>query len=460
MCLFRGIIEVKLDRPGAKNSIGKDMLRGLQHSFEAINRDSSANILMISSSVPRVFCAGADLKERKTMSSSEVQAFVNSLRSTFSYLEALHIPTIAVIEGAALGGGLEMALSCDLRICGEDAVLGLPETGLAIIPRAGGTQRLPRLVGRSVAKELIFCGRKVGGRDAVSMDMCIDAGLINHCVPAGEAHLKALEIARNINQKWMAKRAINEGLEVDMASALALEEECYEQLLNTKDRLEGLEAFAEKRTPKYTAKRSSKSLNSKMVRYTGEGSEARHLLNDREISCQELFRKKLTPSDVSGLNRLVIPKKYAVVHFPPVRNIHAQGISNKRQAVGIPIRLKDKGFKTWNFTYCFWKSNQSFVITKGWKEFLKEARLKPKDVVIFYGPREGKLASIIGVECNDSGTSGGLLGSHVGLQPDLQCDFEDQDGEDERGGNEMKKGFKLFGVEIKVGGGNGNGNGV
>ncbi|GMQ04722.1 hypothetical protein CsSME_00050049 [Camellia sinensis var. sinensis] len=116
--------------------------------------------------------------------------------------------------------------------------------------RAGGTQRLPRLVGRSVAKELIFCGRKVGGRDAVSM------GLVNHCVPAGEAHLKALEIARNINQKvqvcMMAKRAINEGLEVDMASALALEEECYEQLLNTKDRLDGLEAFAEKRTPKYT----------------------------------------------------------------------------------------------------------------------------------------------------------------------------------------------------------------
>ncbi|KAI7989300.1 AP2/ERF and B3 domain-containing transcription factor [Camellia lanceoleosa] len=113
-----------------------------------------------------------------------------------------------------------------------------------------------------------------------------------------------------------------------------------------------------------------------MVRYTGEGSEARDLLNDREISCQELFRKKLTPSNVSGLNRLVIPKKYAVVHFPP---------------------------------------------------------------------------------CNDSGTSGGLLGSHVGLQPDLQCDFEDQDSEDERGGNEMKKGFKLFGVEIKVSSGNGNG---
>ncbi|PSR91690.1 Enoyl-CoA hydratase [Actinidia chinensis var. chinensis] len=147
------------------------MLRGLQLSFEAIDRDSSANILMICSSVPKVFCAGADLKEWKTMSPSEVQAFVNSLRSPFSYLEALCIPTIAVIEGAALGGGLEMVMSCDLRICGEDTVLGLPETGLAIIPGAGGTQRLPRLVGRSVAKELIFTGRKIVGRDAVLMGM-------------------------------------------------------------------------------------------------------------------------------------------------------------------------------------------------------------------------------------------------------------------------------------------------
>ncbi|CAK9185729.1 unnamed protein product [Ilex paraguariensis] len=143
-----------------------------------------------------------------------------------------------------------MALSCDIRICGEDAVLGLPETGLAIIPGAGGTQRLPRLVGKSVAKELIFTGRKIGGRDALSM------GLVNHCVPAGEARLKALEIARDINQKGplaikMAKQAIDEGLEIDMASALSLEEDCYEQLLNTKDRLEGLAAFAEKRKPRY-----------------------------------------------------------------------------------------------------------------------------------------------------------------------------------------------------------------
>ncbi|GAB4835027.1 hypothetical protein Ancab_033294 [Ancistrocladus abbreviatus] len=245
-----GIVVLNLDRPGAKNAIGRDMLRGLEHSFEAINNDPSAKVMMICSSVPKVFCAGADLKERKAMTASEIHSFVNTLRLTFTLLEALCVPTIAVIEGAALGGGLEMALSCDIRICGEDAILGLPETGLAIIPGAGGTQRLPRLVGKSIAKELIFTGRRVGGKEAVSL------GLVNYCSPPGEAHSRALEIARDINEKGplavrMAKQAINEGFEVDMASALVLEEECYKQLLNTKDRLEGLAAFAEKRKPRY-----------------------------------------------------------------------------------------------------------------------------------------------------------------------------------------------------------------
>ncbi|KAL3640769.1 hypothetical protein CASFOL_015737 [Castilleja foliolosa] len=246
-----GILEVNLERPGTKNAIGKDMLWGLHHIFEAVNEDHTAKVMMICSSVPKVFCAGADLKERKTMSPYEVHDFVKSLRSTFSYLEALSIPTIAVIEGAALGGGLEMALSCDLRICGEDAVLGLPETGLAIIPGAGGTQRLPRLVGKSMAKELIFTSRKISGRNAFSM------GLVNHCVPAGQARSKALEIAREIKSKGplairMAKRAIDGGSELDMTTGLELEEECYEQLLHTNDRLEGLAAFAEKRKPNYT----------------------------------------------------------------------------------------------------------------------------------------------------------------------------------------------------------------
>ncbi|KAE9613776.1 hypothetical protein Lal_00016329 [Lupinus albus] len=248
-----GIVEVKLDRPGTKNAIGKDMLRGLSHTLELIEQNSYTNVAIISSSVPGVFCAGADLKERRTMNESEVKDFVNSLRSTFSFLEAVRVPTIAVIEGVALGGGLEMALACDIRICGEDALMGLPETGLAIIPGAGGTQRLPRLVGHSIAKDIIYTGRKINGTEALSI------GLVNYCVAAGEAYSKALAMARDINQKGpvaikMAKRAINEGVETDLTSALALEEDCYDQVLITKDRLEGLAAFAEKRKPRYTGK--------------------------------------------------------------------------------------------------------------------------------------------------------------------------------------------------------------
>lgn len=227
-----GIIEVTLDRPGAMNAIGNDTLKYLQRIIETLNEDSSARVVILCSSLPKVFCAGADLKERRRMNVSEVENFVSSLRSTFSFLEALSVPTIAVVEGAALGGGLELALSCDLRVC-------------------GGTQRLPRLIGRSQAKELIFTGRKVDGKQALSL------GLVNHCVAAGDAYSKALEIARDINEKGplaikMAKFSIDRGSEVDTYSGMFVEESCYAELLNSNDRLEGLAAFAEKRKPNYT----------------------------------------------------------------------------------------------------------------------------------------------------------------------------------------------------------------
>ncbi|KAM0864413.1 hypothetical protein ACQ4PT_043938 [Festuca glaucescens] len=259
-----GIVELRLERPEARNAIGKEMLKGLRSAMDTVEADPTANVLLLASSVPKAFCAGADLKERRLMGLCEVREFVNSLRATFSSFEALPIPTIAVIEGAAFGGGLELALSCDLRICGESATFCLPETGLAIIPgyvsrmalyfcKAGGTQRLPRIVGRSRAKELIFTGRRFDATEAVTM------GVVNYCVPGGEAYQKALELAREINGKGplairMAKKAINQGMEVDLSSALTVEEECYEQVLHTQDRLEGLAAFAEKRKPLYTGK--------------------------------------------------------------------------------------------------------------------------------------------------------------------------------------------------------------
>uniref|UniRef100_A0A0D9YVT3 Enoyl-CoA hydratase n=1 Tax=Oryza glumipatula TaxID=40148 RepID=A0A0D9YVT3_9ORYZ len=259
-----GVVEMRLERPEARNAIGREMLQGLRSAIEKVKADATANVVLLASSVPKVFCAGADLKERRLMSPCEVREFVNSLRSTFLSFEALSIPTIAIVEGAAFGGGLELALSCDLRICGENATFSLPETGLAIIPgyvfkmalyfcKAGGTQRLPRIVGKSRAKELIFTGRRFDAVEAVTM------GVVNYCVPAGEAYKRALELAQEINQKGplairMAKKAINQGMEVDLSAGLAVEEECYEQVLHTQDRLEGLAAFAEKRKPVYTGK--------------------------------------------------------------------------------------------------------------------------------------------------------------------------------------------------------------
>uniref|UniRef100_A0A0D3F8C4 Enoyl-CoA hydratase n=1 Tax=Oryza barthii TaxID=65489 RepID=A0A0D3F8C4_9ORYZ len=248
-----GIVEMRLERPEARNAIGREMLQGLRSAIEKVKADATANVVLLASSVPKVFCAGADLKERRLMSPCEVREFVNSLRSTFLSFEAFSIPTIAIVEGAAFGGGLELALSCDLRICGENATFSLPETGLAIIPGAGGTQRLPRIVGKSRAKELIFTGRRFDAVEAVTM------GVVNYCVPAGEAYKRALELAQEINQKGplairMAKKAINQGMEVDLSAGLAVEEECYEQVLHTQDRLEGLAAFAEKRKPVYTGK--------------------------------------------------------------------------------------------------------------------------------------------------------------------------------------------------------------
>ncbi|KAI5084617.1 hypothetical protein GOP47_0000786 [Adiantum capillus-veneris] len=244
------MIEVVLNRPESRNAIGTTMLNQFQNVFESIHHDPAARVMILRSDVPGVFCAGADLKERRKMDIPEVQKYSRTIRSTFSYLEALSIPTIAVIEGAALGGGLELALACDLRVCGSGAILGLPETSLAIIPGAGGTQRLPRLIGEARAKELIFTARKFDAKYAEKI------GLVEHCVESGAAHVKAIEIAREIMKQGplavrMAKVAIDRGIEMETASGMVLEEACYAQTLHTKDRLEALDAFAEKRKPQF-----------------------------------------------------------------------------------------------------------------------------------------------------------------------------------------------------------------
>lgn len=250
-----GVVVFGLNRPQAKNSFSKNLVGQLTNAVEAVKFDRDARVVIIKSTTPGIFCAGADLKERAKMPASLVGAFVAKARSLIADMENLPMPVIAAIDGHALGGGLEMAMACDLRVASENAKMGLVETRLAIIPGAGGTQRLPRIVGPAMAKELIFTARILDGVHAKEI------GLVNHCVQQNAqgdaAYQRALELAEEILPNGpigvkMAKLSINKGMQVDLGTAMAIEETCYAQVIPTKDRMEGLLAFKEKRKPNYT----------------------------------------------------------------------------------------------------------------------------------------------------------------------------------------------------------------
>ncbi|KAK2162121.1 hypothetical protein LSH36_103g01017 [Paralvinella palmiformis] len=249
-----GIAVCSFNRPKAKNSINRNLRDQFQKSLDELLYAKNIRVAVIRSTVPGVFCAGADLKERLNMPQTEVASFVNSLRKLSLDLAELPVATIAAIDGFAVGGGFELALCCDMRVAARTAKMGLVETKLAIIPGAGGTQRLSRIVGPSKAKELIFTGRVMDGEEAH------DIGAVNQVVDqndAGDAaYAAALKLAEQIIPNGpvalkMAKLAINKGIEVDIATGLTFEQACYAQIIPTKDRMEGLLAFKEKRTPHY-----------------------------------------------------------------------------------------------------------------------------------------------------------------------------------------------------------------
>ena len=245
-----GIVLLGLNRPSAKNALGRQLLAEFRQTLAGLRLDQAVRVVVMHSLVPGIFCAGADLKERAVMSPAEAAAFVLSIGSAFSELEDLPMPTIAAIEGGAFGGGLELALAADLRVAGSEAMMGLVETALAIIPGAGGTQRLPRLIGISRAKELIFTARRIGAEEAGRL------GLVDRLAAPGEALPQALMLAREILPNGpmalrLAKQAVDRGSSMGLASGLAFEQVCYAQVLSTQDRLEGLAAFQEKRRPRF-----------------------------------------------------------------------------------------------------------------------------------------------------------------------------------------------------------------
>ncbi|XP_054010785.1 methylglutaconyl-CoA hydratase, mitochondrial [Hylaeus anthracinus] len=249
-----GIVVLGLNRPAARNALGKNLVNQLSDAISCIKEDTKLRVLIVRSLVPKIFCAGADLRERLKMDNLEVSNFVSSLRDITNTIESLPTPVISAIDGIAVGGGLELALATDIRVAAAEAQMGLVETKLAIIPGAGGTQRLPRIVGPAKAKELIYTSRILDGEDAMEI------GLVNQVVPQNKegdaAYQVALSIAREILPNGplgvkVAKVAISKGLEVSIVDGLEIERQCYNKIVDTKDRIEGLTAFVTKRVPVY-----------------------------------------------------------------------------------------------------------------------------------------------------------------------------------------------------------------
>lgn len=246
-----GVRWITLDRPPV-NALGKVLVDQLDETLGRIEQDPEARCVVIRSAL-RHFCAGADLNERAAMTVDEVRAFLGRLTATATRLAKLPVPTIAAIRGVAVGGGCELALACDLRILAEDATLGLRETALAILPGAGGTQRLPRLIGPGRAKRWIFTAHAHSAAEALA------DGVADRVVAADRLDDEAGRLAEAIAANGpvavrLAKKAIDGGLEMPLERALRFEHECYEGTLSTEDRVEALRAFSEKRPPRFTGR--------------------------------------------------------------------------------------------------------------------------------------------------------------------------------------------------------------
>ncbi|WP_175615561.1 enoyl-CoA hydratase-related protein [Piscibacillus halophilus] len=244
---------ITLNRPEAANAFSRQLLADFNQVLEEVEKNETLRAVIITAEGGKAFCAGADLKERATMSQDEVVEAVGEIGKVITRVESLKVPTIAAINGAAFGGGLELSLACDIRIASGNAKMGLTETSLAIIPGAGGTQRLARLIGLAKAKYYILTAKRFDSLEGKEI------GLIEEVVPIDDLAQKALEIANQIAKNGpvgvqMAKKAIDQGFDHDLKTGLNIERNCYMNTIPTNDRIEALQAFKEKRQPSFTGK--------------------------------------------------------------------------------------------------------------------------------------------------------------------------------------------------------------
>jgi len=242
---FGAVAVLTVNRPKVLNALCSQVLDELGEALSAIDTDK-IRALIVTGAGERSFVAGADISEMSTLTKEEGEAFGKRGNDVFRKLETLPIPTIAAVNGFALGGGCELAMSCDIRICSENALFGQPEVGLGITPGFGGTQRLARLIGPGMAKELIFSARNIKAPEALRI------GLVNAVYPAEELMDAAKKLAARIAANApiavrAAKKAIGEGLEKPMDEAIVCEEKAFGSCFETEDQKEGMTAFLEKR---------------------------------------------------------------------------------------------------------------------------------------------------------------------------------------------------------------------
>ncbi|MFO0600359.1 MAG: enoyl-CoA hydratase-related protein [Myxococcaceae bacterium] len=243
----KGAYEVwTINGEARRNAMSKPMMGELDAHVQRVSKGRDVRVVVLRGAGSKAFCAGADLKERATMKPEEVPVFLDGVRRIFRSIELSDTVFIAFINGAAFGGGTELSLCCDLRVIDPGAEMGLTEVKLGIIPGAGGTQRMPRLVGKGVAKELILTGRRVGAQEAVTIGLATKVGSQEDAEGLAKMICENAPIA-----VALAKHAIDEGAHLELDAALKVEQEKYSHTLTTEDRVEGLKAFAEKRAPVY-----------------------------------------------------------------------------------------------------------------------------------------------------------------------------------------------------------------
>jgi len=241
---------ITLNRAEVRNALSRAVNLRLQEIADGFEMREDIVAVVITGAGEKAFCAGADLKERKGVPASETAPYINAIAGAIESWGSIRKPTIAMMNGSAYGGGLELAMACDFRLLVEGAEVGLTEVRLGIMPGAGGTQRLPRLVGEARAKEMIMLGRRIGAARAKEIGLVTDVVPRDQLRPAVEALLADLALCAPLSVA-SAKSAIERGYGKALEDGLAIERECYEVTLFSEDRDEGLLAFAEGRPPRY-----------------------------------------------------------------------------------------------------------------------------------------------------------------------------------------------------------------